>query len=139
MGVAQVDLPVASIGAARVGPGRPLPGGRQSFARGAPSRVALRVFTSPCAPEESVSIQLSPEELQAAHRSGRLMWPVERLEAKALEIRRDIITILAKSQTGHSGGPLSCADFGTVLFFHELNVDPTNPKWDQRDYWHFSI
>jgi transketolase len=84
-------------------------------------------------------IQLSPAALEAAHRAGRLDWTVEQLEAKALEIRRDIITVLAKSQTGHSGGPLSCADFGTVLFFHELNIDPTNPKWSERDFWHFSI
>ena len=30
------------------------------------------------------------------------------------------------------------ADFGTVLFFHELNVDPANPEWEERDFWHFS-
>ena len=84
-------------------------------------------------------ITLSPADLEAAHRPGRLQWPVEKLEAKALDIRRDIITLLCKSQTGHSGGPLSCADFGTALFFHELNVDPKNPKWADRDFWHFSI
>ncbi|HTK32389.1 MAG TPA: transketolase [Candidatus Saccharimonadaceae bacterium] len=80
-----------------------------------------------------------PDELAAAHRAGRLGWPVERLEKKALEIRRDIVTLLSKAQTGHSGGPLSCADFGTALFFNELNIDPRNPKWPERDYWHFSI
>jgi len=84
-------------------------------------------------------ITLSPADLEAAHRSGRLQWPVEKLEAKALDIRRDIITLLCKSQTGHSGGPLSCADFGTALFFHEMNLDPKNPKWADRDFWHFSI
>jgi len=57
----------------------------------------------------------------------------------ALHVRRDIITLLAKSQTGHSGGPLSCADFGTALFFNELTIDPSNPSWEGRDYWHFSI
>ncbi|MBI1798448.1 MAG: transketolase [Candidatus Eisenbacteria bacterium] len=61
------------------------------------------------------------------------------MTAKALDIRRDIVTLLSKSQTGHSGGPLSCADFGTALFFHELNIDPANPRWPERDYWHFSI
>ena len=78
-------------------------------------------------------------ELEAAHRAGRLEWPIEKLTAKALDIRRDIITLLGKSQTGHSGGPLSSADVGTVLFFHELNVDPADPRWPERDYWHFSI
>ena len=74
-----------------------------------------------------------------AHRPGRLGWDADALTAKALDIRRDIVTLLAKSQTGHSGGPLSCADFATALFFHELNVDPGNPHWPERDFWHFSI
>jgi transketolase len=82
---------------------------------------------------------LSASEIEASRRAGRLQWPVERLTEKALQIRRDIVTLLSKSQTGHSGGPLSCADFGTALFFHELNIDPANPKWPDRDYWHFSI
>ena len=82
---------------------------------------------------------VSARDTDAAHRPGRLQWPVERLVAKALDIRRDIITLLSKSQTGHSGGPLSSTDFGTALFFHELNVDPANPKWPERDFWHFSI
>jgi transketolase len=85
------------------------------------------------------SAALSAAQLEAAHRPGRLRWPVEQLTAKALDIRRDIVTLLSKSQTGHSGGPLSCADFGTALFFNELNIDPANPHWPERDYWHFSI
>ena len=85
------------------------------------------------------SAALSPAQLEAAHRPGRLRWPAEQLTAKALEIRRDILTLLSKSQTGHSGGPLSCADFGAALFFNELNIDPGNPDWPERDYWHFSI
>ena len=82
---------------------------------------------------------ISAAELEAAHRPGRLLWPIERLKEKALHVRRDIVTLLCKSQTGHTGGPLSCSDFGTVLFFHELNIDPANPKWPERDFWHFSI
>ena len=82
---------------------------------------------------------LPASDVDAPHRAGRLLWPVEKLTEKALHIRRDIITLLCKSQTGHSGGPLSTTDFGTALFFHELNVDPANPKWPERDYWHFSI
>ncbi len=82
---------------------------------------------------------VAPNEIDAAHQAGRLRWDAERLKTKALEIRRDIITLLSKSQTGHSGGPLSCADFGTALFFHELNIDPRQPRWPERDFWHFSI
>ena len=82
---------------------------------------------------------MAPTDAEGAREAGRLLWDAGRLKAKALEIRRDIITLLARAQTGHSGGPLSCADFGTALFFHELNIDPKQPKWPERDYWHFSI
>ena len=81
---------------------------------------------------------LTPGALDA-HARGRLQWPAERLREMALDIRRDIITLLSKSQTGHSGGPLSCADFGTALFFNEMNIDPRDPAWPERDFWHFSI
>jgi transketolase len=64
---------------------------------------------------------------------------VAELKAKALEVRRDIITLLAKSQSGHTGGPLSVTDFGTALFFHEMELEPSDPKYAQRDFWHFSI
>ena len=86
---------------------------------------------------------MSPKSMAAsdidAHQAGRLGWDAGRLRAKALEIRRDIITLLAKAQSGHSGGPLSSTDLGTALFFNELNVDPGHPDWPERDYWHFSI
>ena len=82
---------------------------------------------------------VSASDIEACHRPGRLEWRPEQLEEKALHVRRDIITLLCKSQTGHSGGPLSSTDFGVALFFHELNVDPANPEWPERDYWHFSI
>jgi transketolase len=82
---------------------------------------------------------LSANDLSAARASGRLGWPAERLTAQALTIRRDIITLLAKAQTGHSGGPLSSTELGTALFFNELNIDPARPDWPERDFWHFSI
>ncbi len=78
-------------------------------------------------------------EAVEAHRAGRLLWSEARLREQALAVRRDIVTLLVQSQTGHSGGPLSGADFGTALFFHELNVDPARPDWPERDFWHFSI
>ena len=80
----------------------------------------------------------SLEAIPDAHAKGRLGWSVEALEAKALEIRRDILTLLPGAGSGHTGGPLSIADFGTALFFHEMTLDPRNPKWEGRDFWHFS-
>ncbi len=49
---------------------------------------------------------ISASDLEAAHRRGRLAWPTARLREKALDVRRDIITMLCKSQTGHSARPL---------------------------------
>ncbi len=63
----------------------------------------------------------------------------DQLQEKALFIRRDIITMLIESQTGHTGGPLSCADFCAALAFYEANYDPRDPSWPERDMWFFSI
>jgi transketolase len=69
----------------------------------------------------------------------RLELDHDQLRERALFVRRDIVALLARSQSGHSGGPLSSADFGTVLFFHEMNVDPSRLDDPARDLWHFSI
>ncbi len=75
--------------------------------------------------------------------NGKLLNPynfdIKTLEARALDIRRDIITLLTESQTGHSGGPLSCADMAAVLYFNVLNHDPQNPNDPERDMVFFSI
>jgi transketolase len=68
-----------------------------------------------------------------------LNFSVDQLRERALFVRRDIIALLARSQSGHSGGPLSSTDFGTVLFFHELNVSPERLDDPSRDLWHFSM
>lgn len=35
--------------------------------------------------------------------------------------------------SGHPGGSLSVADILTVLYFNEMNIDPNNPKMEDRD------
>jgi len=69
----------------------------------------------------------------------RLNMSLEELRERALYVRRDIIALLARAKSGHSGGPLSSADFGTALFFHEMNVNPEQLDDPTRDMWHFSI
>lgn len=66
-------------------------------------------------------------------------YSVEQLQAKALDVRRDIITMLVEAKSGHTGGPLSCADFATTLFFRVLNHRPQEPKWPDRDFVFYSI
>ena len=55
------------------------------------------------------------------------------LEKIANEIRKSIVTAVHSAKSGHPGGSLSSADIFTYLYFEELNVDPKNPKDENRD------
>ncbi|MBC8382290.1 MAG: transketolase [Candidatus Cloacimonetes bacterium] len=58
---------------------------------------------------------------------------IDQLKKKAEEIRYDIVSMIAEAGSGHPGGSLSGADIGAVLFFNEMNFDPENPEWKDRD------
>jgi transketolase len=60
------------------------------------------------------------------------------LEAKAREVRRLIIRMLAKAGSGHPGGSLSATDLITALYFSVLRHDPKDPDWPDRDRFHMS-
>lgn len=51
----------------------------------------------------------------------------------ARELRLTIIDVMAWSGGAHIGGSLSITDILTILYFKYLNVDPTNPCWEDRD------
>lgn len=55
------------------------------------------------------------------------------IKEKAKEVRKWIIKMTYAAKSGHPGGSLSAADIITYLYFKEMNVDPKNPKWDDRD------
>ena len=55
------------------------------------------------------------------------------LEEISKEVRRGIIEEVYRAESGHPGGSLSIADILTVLYFNVLNIEPTNPKWEDRD------
>lgn len=55
------------------------------------------------------------------------------LKKMAHEVRKGIITSIYSAKAGHPGGSLSAADLFTYLYFEELNVDPKNPKMENRD------
>ncbi len=63
---------------------------------------------------------------------------IKELEAKAKQIRRLIIQMLAKAGSGHPGGSLSSADLIAALYFKVLRHDPKNPNWPQRDRFQMS-
>lgn len=55
------------------------------------------------------------------------------LEKTANEIRKGIVTAVHSAKSGHPGGSLSAADLFTWLYFKEMNVDPQEPKKEDRD------
>ena len=55
------------------------------------------------------------------------------LQITANEVRKGIVTAVHSAKAGHPGGSLSAADIFTYLYFEEMNVDPANPKWEDRD------
>ena len=58
---------------------------------------------------------------------------VGELEAKAKRLRSEIIKMIYTAQSGHPGGSLSAADIITVLYFHQMRINPENPLWEDRD------
>lgn len=55
------------------------------------------------------------------------------LQKMANEIRKGIVSSVHAAKAGHPGGSLSAADVFTYLYFEEMNVDPKNPKMEDRD------
>ncbi len=51
----------------------------------------------------------------------------------ATEVRKSILTGVYNAKSGHPGGSLSATDMMTFLYFEEMNVDPKNPKDENRD------
>ena len=55
------------------------------------------------------------------------------LQKTALEVRKGIVTAVHSAKSGHPGGSLSIADTLTYLYFEKMNIDPENPKMENRD------
>ncbi len=55
------------------------------------------------------------------------------LQRIANNVRIGIIEGVYSAKAGHPGGSLSCADILTYLYFKEMNIDPSNPKKEDRD------
>jgi len=52
---------------------------------------------------------------------------------KAKEIRINVLKMIHKAQSGHPGGALSASDIMAALYFDQMNIDPANPSWIDRD------
>ena len=63
---------------------------------------------------------------------GKIMNKLE-LQKTAVLVRKGILTGIYNAKSGHPGGSLSAADIFTYLYFEEMNVNPDNPKDENRD------
>ena len=57
----------------------------------------------------------------------------KQLQITACKVRMGIIESTYGAKAGHPGGSLSAAEVYTYLYFKEMNIDPKNPKWEDRD------
>ncbi|MBQ8796576.1 MAG: transketolase [Oscillospiraceae bacterium] len=57
----------------------------------------------------------------------------KQLQITACKVRMGVIESTYGAKAGHPGGSLSAAEVFTYLFFKEMNIDPANPKWEDRD------
>ncbi len=55
------------------------------------------------------------------------------LQALAIRIRLAALEAIHSLGSGHLGGALSIADVLAVLYGEEMNIDPANPQWPERD------
>ena len=61
------------------------------------------------------------------------MKDINLLSKTANELRKNVVKMICNAKSGHPGGSLSAADIVTALYFSEMNVDPKNPRMEDRD------
>ena len=55
------------------------------------------------------------------------------LTEQARNVRIEILKMLTRSGSGHTGGSLSAADVLTALYFYKMLHNPSEPSWPGRD------
>ena len=55
------------------------------------------------------------------------------LENQARKMRLDILQMIHAAGSGHPGPAFSIVEILAFLFFHQMKLDPLNPKWEERD------
>jgi transketolase len=69
-------------------------------------------------------LELSREAEENRHRD---------LSRTANTIRKMVLKMVYKAQSGHLGGSFSAAEVITALYFSEMRIDPKDPCWTDRD------
>ena len=57
----------------------------------------------------------------------------KQLQINACKVRMGVIESTHGAKAGHPGGSLSATEMFTYLYFKEMNIDPKNPRWEDRD------
>ncbi|MGB2599987.1 MAG: transketolase [Candidatus Omnitrophota bacterium] len=58
---------------------------------------------------------------------------VKVLKKKAIALRRDVLTMLTKAGSGHTGGSLSIVEILITLYYQRMNIDSKRPDRKDRD------
>lgn len=58
---------------------------------------------------------------------------IKELSIIANKVRKGALTAVYSAKSGHPGGSLSISDVLTLLYFEVMNIDPKNPKMENRD------
>lgn len=66
-------------------------------------------------------------------------YSIKDLEKIAHQCRVRIIKMVHKARCGHFGGPFSCIDMLTALYFYKMRYEPKNPHWQDRDRFVMSV
>lgn len=70
---------------------------------------------------------------------GQYVEPdLDQLVGICRKMRRQIVSMIHQAGSGHPGGSLSAVEVMAVLYAKIMRVDPTNTKWNQRDYFFLS-
>jgi transketolase len=58
---------------------------------------------------------------------------IQGLKEIAKKVRTNILHMLTKAGSGHTGGSLSAVDVAVGIYFSKMNFKPDDPKWKDRD------
>lgn len=61
------------------------------------------------------------------------MDDIKKLTEIANRVRINVVKMITVSGIGHAGGASSIAEILSVLYFNEMNIDPGNPHFEDRD------
>ncbi|MFO1519509.1 MAG: transketolase [bacterium] len=58
---------------------------------------------------------------------------IQELKEIARQLRIEVLKMLHKAKSGHTGGPLGMMEMMVGLYFYKMKIDPKNPLWEDRD------